>query len=455
MFKIRTIGIVLCYVFLLAGCGSDSTSGTSTGPAPTIAGFTPANGLPGTAVTITGENFSTSPSDNTVTFNGITAVVTSSTSTQITATVPSGATTGPITVTVGGISSTSADTFTMNALMGGAVQGDQLSLASTVTTVAGKASRAGSNDGTGTAARFANPAGIATDGTNLYVADALNSTIRKIVIATGTVSTIAGSAGSYGSNDGIGTAATFSLPYGITTDGTNLYVADSQNRKIRKIVIASGMVSTLAGSGTSGSADGTGTSATFSYPRGITTDGTNLYVADSGGNTIRKIEIATGIVTTIAGSAGVSGSADGVGTAARLSGPYGITTDGTNLYVADSGNNTIRKIEIATGVVTTIAGTPLSPGSTDGTGSTARFYRPLGITTDGASLYVSDSNNYTIRKVVIATGTVTTLAGSVGTFGSTDGTGAAAKFNLPCGITTDGTSLYVADYNNDTIRRIQ
>ena len=131
---------------------------------------------------------------------------------------------------------------------------------------------------------------------------------------------------------------------GITTDGTNLYVADRNNNLIRQIVISTGAVTTVAGTGSSGSANGTGTSASFHYPRGITTDGTNLYVVDSSNHLIRKIVISTGAVTTVAGT-GSSGSADGTGTSASFSYPIGITTDGTNLYVAERNNHLIRKIE--------------------------------------------------------------------------------------------------------------
>src|SRR3989338_3854224 len=169
-------------------------------------------------------------------------------------------------------------------------------------------------------------------------------------------------------------------------------------------------VTTFAGSTTSGSTDATGTSARFYYPYGITTDGTNLFVADTYNYTIRKIVISTGVVTTIAGSAGTCGSTDATGTSARFYNSTGITTDGTNLFVADYGNYTIRKIVISTGVVTTIAGSTTS-GSTDATGTSARFYYPFGITTDGTNLYIAEQNNHTIRKIVISTGVVTTIAG--------------------------------------------
>jgi len=324
-----------------------------------------------------------------------------------------------------------------------------------VTTIAGTAGARGSADGTAALARFSFPFGITTDGTNLYVADTYNNTIRKIVISTGAVTTIAGTAGTTGSADATGAAATFLSPTGITTDGANLYVTDYGNSTIRKIVISTGAVTTIAGTaGSTGSADGTGAAATFNAPAGITMDGTNLYVADYGNRTIRKIVISTGAVTTIAGTAGALGSADGTGAAATFSNPFGITTDGTNLYVADSSYSTIRKIVISTGAVTTIAGTAGTTGSADGTGAAATFFYPLGITTDGTNLYVADTDNHTIRKIVISTGAVTTIAGTAGATGSADATGAAATFFYPAGITTDRTNLYVADTNNSTIRKI-
>jgi sugar lactone lactonase YvrE len=325
-----------------------------------------------------------------------------------------------------------------------------------VTTLAGKAGFSGYGDGIGSAASFYNPQGITTDGTNLYVTDASNSTIRQIVIATGAVTTLAGSAGVIGSSDGTGLAARFYYPQGITTDGKNLYVTDASNSTIRQIVIATGAVTTLAGkAGVIGDTDGTGLAARFYYPQGITTDGKNLYVTDSLNNTIRKVVIATGAVTTLTGIAGFSGYADGTGLAATLSYPTDVTTDGTNLYVADSGNNTIRKIVIATGAVTTLAGSVLSSGSVDGISSAASFKMPQGITTDGTNLYVADSGSGTIRKIVIATGAVITLAGKTGVTGHANGIGATASFSTAIGITTDGTSLYTVDSGNNTIRKIQ
>lgn len=339
-------------------------------------------------------------------------------------------------------------------LLGGSMQGTDLSLSGTVTTFAGTAGTSGDTDGTGTSALFHAPRGITTDGTNLYVTNYDKHTIRKIVISSGVVTTLAGTSGTSGTTDGTGTAAKFNFPAGITTDGTNLYVADGSHT-IRKIVISSGEVTTLAGTvGTSGFIDATGTAARFNYPAGITTDGTNLYVTETSNHIIRKIVISTGVVSIFAGTVNNSGTTDATATAAKFNVPIGITTDGTNLYVADASNHTIRKIVISSVVVTTLAGTAGTSGSTDGTGTAAKFNGNAGIITDGTNLYVTDRGNHTIRKIVISSGVVTTLAGSAGNTGTTDGTGSVARFYYPRHVTTDGTSLYIADENNNTIRKV-
>jgi len=243
---------------------------------------------------------------------------------------------------------------------------------------------------------------------------------------------------------------------GITTDGTSLFVVDTFYCRIQTITIATGAVKTLAGAQNAcETADGIGSSARFYYPQGITTDGTYVYVVDSM-HTIRKVEIATGAVTTIAGLAGSPGSTDGTGSNARFNFPYpggstsGITTDGVNLYVAETVNSVIRKIVISSGVVTTLAGVAGSAGWADGTGTEARFYAPVGITTDGTNLYVTDAAAL-VRKIEIGSAVVTTVAGSPQQYGSVDGTGSAARFSGPNDITTDGTNLYVAD---GSIRKI-
>lgn len=352
-------------------------------------------------------------------------------------------------------------------LLGGAIQGTQLVFANPASVSPFAGSSAGFNNiSSAGSATFNRPIAVTTDGTNLYVADSLNNAIRQINIATQHVTTIGNSNGLAGSANGIGTAAFFNHPNGITTDGTNLYVTDSGNFTIRKINLSAGaaaaVVTTLAGvAGTAGSVDATvGTNAKFNVLNGITTDGTSLYVTDSN-NTIRRIDITNtnpnAPVTTLAGTPGTSGSTDGTPGApatARFNLPARITTDGPNLYVADFSNSTIRKIALATGTVTTIAG-KVGPGGVAGShldaidnGLTARFNQPNGITCDGANLYVTDSYDNTVRKIVLSSTTVS--SGPV----STLATIGAAALNSTIGITTDGTSLYVTDFTADTLKHV-
>ena len=186
--------------------------------------------------------------------------------------------------------------------------------------------------------------------------------------------------------------------------------------------------------------------APASIPYGVAVDGAgNVYVADHGNDEIRKITPA-GVVTTLAGAAGQAGSADGTGSAARFYDPAGVAVDSAgNVYVADAGNDEIRKITPA-GVVTTLAGAAGQAGSADGTGSAARFYIPHGVAVDGAgNVYVADTENDEIRKITPA-GVVTTLAGAAGSIGSADGPGSAARFFQPYGVAVDSAgNVYVAD----------
>ena len=266
--------------------------------------------------------------------------------------------------------------------------------------------------------------------------------------------TLAGTAGSSGSTDGTGSAARFDTPYGVAVDTAgNVFVADTFNHTIRKTTSV-GVVTTLAGlAGSSGSTDGTGSAARFYYPTGVSVDTSgNVFVADSFNNTIRKVT-SSGVVTTLAGLAGSSGSTDGTGSAARFGQPIGASVDTAgNVFVADTYNDTIRKVT-SVGVVTTLAGSAGSSGSTDGTGSAARFSLPYGVAVDTAgNVFVADNANHTIRKITSA-GVVTTLAGLAGSNGSTDGTGSAARFSSPLGVAVDTAgNVFVADSSNDTIR---
>jgi sugar lactone lactonase YvrE len=339
---------------------------------------------------------------------------------------------------------------------GGARQGVNLNLNNFVSTFAGKAGSTGAEDGHAVQARFDAPKGITTDGINLYVADLNNHTIRKIDIESGAVETIAGMAGKKGSSDGRGSAARFNRPYGITTEGDYLYVSDSNNHSVRRINIESGAVTTLAGrAGEVGYVDGAGKKARFFIPEGITTDGSNLYVADTHNHSVRKISLAKNVVTTFAGLSGAPGFFDDTGNKARFSFPKGLVSDGRNLYVADFGNHKIRKITLSNAAVSTLAGTVKEDGAASEQGEPARFNYPTGITTDGRNLYVADTFNRTIRKIVISGGAVSTIAGREEAEGTADGTGTDARFGDPVGITGDGSDLYVTDSANNTIRRIR
>ncbi|MFY8034426.1 MAG: NHL repeat-containing protein, partial [Flexibacteraceae bacterium] len=319
-----------------------------------------------------------------------------------------------------------------------------------VTTLAGSGT-ASFADGTEIAASFNKPYGVAADvNGNIYVADTYNNRIRKITPA-GVVTTLAGS-GTAGFANGTGTAASFYYPTGIAVDATNnIYVADYVNHRIRKITQA-GVVTTLAGSGTPGFTDETGTAASFNYPRGVAVDASgNVYVGDLDNNRIRKIT-SNGVVTTLAGS-GLSGYADGTGTNAAFAYPGGVAVDGLgNIYVADQNNRRIRKIT-PMGVVTTLAGSGVY-GNADGTGEAAQFSNVGGVAVDASgNVYVADAGNNLIRKIS-SSGVVTTITGS-GNPAYADGTGNLASFNNPFGVTADANgNVYVADVNNHRIRKI-
>jgi hypothetical protein len=331
----------------------------------------------------------------------------------------------------------------------------------TVTTVAGSIGLAGYVDGVGLGApQFNMLMALAIDTTsNLYIADTGNNTIRKIS-PSAVVTTIAGQAGITGNINANGTNATFHTPTGIGVDGSgNLYVSDQVNRTIRKIT-PDGTVSVFAGSqSVQGTNDGQGTLAQFSMTTAVTVDSANnIYVADNGANTIRKITPG-GLVSTFAGAPRIAGTNDGVGSAALFNSPQALAVDAANnVYVADTGNNTIRMITSG-GSVSTIAGAPTLTGSTDGTNANSRFDTPRGISVDAnTNLYVSDAGNGTIRKIVHS-GTnwiVSTIAGTAGGLnGCVDGTNSAVKFHNLFGMVTDAAgNVFIIDRSNNTIRKM-
>lgn len=316
-----------------------------------------------------------------------------------------------------------------------------------ITTFAGSIAQAGYTNGVGTNARFNSPNGLAVDpqGT-IYVADEGNHVIRKIE-PNGTVSLLAGTAGFGGARNGSAGTARFLYPKGVAIGaGGIVYVADTFNQAIRKVE-PDGTVSTFAGSlGIKGSVDGSGANARFSDPVGIAADSSgNLFVADRTGQVIRKIT-PSGVVSTLAGLANNEGSADGAGNAARFNFPTGIGVDAAgNVYVSDTFNQTIRKIT-PNGIVTTLAGVAGQSGSSDGPATVARFRFPNGIATDaGGNVFVADGSNAVIRKINTA-GDVTTISGKALERGSVDGIGVNVRFQTPLGIAVTQTGdIWISD----------
>lgn len=313
-----------------------------------------------------------------------------------------------------------------------------------VSTLAGKSNDA---DGPADQANFGSPNAVVVDAQgNLFVADITNHKIRKIT-PQGIVSTLAGS-GFPGYKDGIGTDALFNAPTGLAIDKDgNIFVGERNGCKVRKVT-PQGVVTTVAGSNSSGIVDGIGALAKFYQPIGLVADGSgNVYVADY--NVVRKIS-PDGTVSTIAGSG--NGFQDGPGATAKFKELTGITIDSQgNLYVVDNGNNRIRKITTQ-GEVSTYAGS--TSGIENGDISVATFSRPYGITIDQeGNMFISEETSFSIRKIS-TTGEVSTHAGNGG-FGSTDGPASGASFNYPHGIAEDGSgNIYVADLSNKKIRKI-
>lgn len=321
--------------------------------------------------------------------------------------------------------------------------------ASVVTTLAGAGTK-GHLDGSAGTAKFSSPSGVTTDVQgNVYVTDFENCSIRKIT-AAGEVSSLAGKLDP-GYIDAVGDLAKFYGPNGVAVDAAgNLYACDEGNHCVRRITPA-GEVTTYAGSGIAGISDGKAGEAMFHAPSGIAIDKDgNLYVADQGNNVIRKITPER-VVTTLAGS-GEASYADGTGKAAKFYRPTGVATDASgNIYVADLFNHRIRKITPG-GVVTTLAGTG-AMGFANGTGTQAKFRYPAGLALDASgNIYVADSENHCIRKID-TNQLVSTLTGS--SEGFADGAMSTALFSFPREVEIDAKgTMYVADAGNNRIRKI-
>lgn len=321
-----------------------------------------------------------------------------------------------------------------------------------VTTIAGSATSTGTNDGSASEARFTSLSGLAADATgNLLAFD--NATLRRIT-AAGVVTTLAGSAAQVGSADGAGAAARFGSGGAIAFDADgNAYVADTDNHTVRRVTPA-GVVTTIAGSAAvPGTADGTGAAARFTRPAAIAFDRAgNFVVADTGSHTVRRVTPG-GAVTTIAGVAGTAGFADGPALAATFSFPSGVAVDRAgNVFVAS--DTTIRRLTPA-GVVSTFAGTAQTSGSTDGTGTAARFTGPgnLLFGNDGFVYAADSTGDETLVRRIGPEAQVTTFAGVAERSSIVDGTGSQARFREARGVAVDDAgTVYVAD--TTTVRRV-
>src|SRR5437899_228459 len=336
-----------------------------------------------------------------------------------------------------------------------------------LTVVAGSGTFGFSGDGgPATAAGLAFPEGVAVDAAgDLFIADTFTARIRRVDATSGIITTVAGNGfRGFNGDGGPATSANLTTPTGIAVDSSgNLFIADTENARIRRVDGATDIITSVAGNGTAGfSGDGgPATSAELSGPLGIAVDSSgNLFIADAGNERIRRVDATTGIITTVAGNgtAGFSGDG-GPATGAGLFGPAGIAVDSSgNLFITDSLNNRIRRVNAATRIITTVAGNGMFGFSGDGGPATsAELLVPTGVSVDSSgNLFIADTENARIRRVDATTGIITTVAGN-GSFGFSGDGGPAtsADLNFPTGIAIDSSgNLFITDTLNHRIRRV-
>ena len=310
---------------------------------------------------------------------------------------------------------------------------------------------------------MAHPFGIEVDGDgNVYIADTENGRIRKVDASTGIISTIAGTGDQDdGGDGGPATQAHLDGPHGVAFDAAgNLYIADAWSKRIRKVDAATGTISTIAGTGERGYGGdgGPATQAYLNHPRGVAVDGVgNLYIADDDNHRIRKVDAATGTISTLAGTTEVRDG--GPATQAHLIHPLGVAVDADgHVYIADTENHRIRRVDASTGTISTFAGTGESgDGGDGGPASQAQLSEPEAVAVDGAgNLYIADSANQRIRRVDATTGTISTIAGSGHwDYGGDGGPATEAHLRHPRGVAVDGDgNLYISDSGNHCIRKV-
>ncbi len=337
---------------------------------------------------------------------------------------------------------------------------------SVITTVAGNGNSTYYGDeNPATAAGLDQPPGVAVDSAgDLFIVDTGNVRIREVNLATGLITTVAGNGTSgYGGDNGPATAAELYQPMGVAVDTAgNLFIADTGNDRIREVNLSTGVITTVAGGGNLGLGDnGPATAAELYDPYGIAVDAAgDLFVADEGNGRVREVNQATGVITTVAGNgtAGYSGD-NGLATAAELRAPSGVAVDAAgDLFIADTYNYRIREVDHATGLITTVAGNGTAGSSGDnGLATAAELRAPSGVAVDAAGdLFIADKDNAWIREVNRATGVVTTIAGN-GTAGYSGDNGQATAAELwePSGVAVDAAGdLLIADTGNYRIREV-
>jgi len=282
--------------------------------------------------------------------------------------------------------------------------------------------------------------------------------------AAGDISTIAGTGtGGFSGDGAAATSAQLYNPYGVAVDGGgNVFIADSSNHRVRRVDGGTGLISTIAGTGTPGfSGDGAAaTSAQLYYPLGVAVDGGgNVFIADTANHRIRRVDAGTGLISTIAGTGTFGFSGDGAAaTSAQLYNPYGVAVDGVgNVFIADTYNHRVRRVDAGTGLISTFAGTTAGFSGDGAAATSAQLWYPAGVAVDGAgNVFIADTSNHRVRRVDAGSGLISTFAGN-GTFGfSGDGAAATgAQLNLPYGVGVDGGgNVFIADYDNHRVRRV-
>ncbi len=330
-----------------------------------------------------------------------------------------------------------------------------------ISTVAGNGTQTYGGDGAAaTLARLNSPIALALDASgNVYIADLGNYRIRKVTAATGVISTVAGNGGAgFGGMGGLATNADIQTPDGVAVDSAgNLHIATFG--LVLKVTAATGIINSVAGGG-AGVDGGLAINANVGAV-GLTLDASdNLYIADELNQSIRKVTAATGIISTIAGNGtpGFSGD-EGAATSAQLANPFGVAVDGAgNVYIADLSNHRIRKVAAATGIITTVAGHASISGGDGDPATSASLSAPFGVTVDGAgNIYIADQGNQRIRKVTLSTGIISSVAGygGSGSFSGDGGLAIDAGLYFPTGVALDNAgNIYLADYNNHRIRKV-